>query len=128
MTPALVLHSSSSFYFVYFYHYRQNPQPQHLELLRMTLVCLPTVIIIFGALQAKREDVGMNGSTRLLYYDGQTESMLRRSTFDFGNLLAYDSQSHKLMDVRELPVLSRVGGNAWVPLRFENVPASTVQE
>ena len=110
MTTALIVHSFSTFYFTYFYHYKQKPQPPHLELLRMALVCLPVIIVLIGAWQAKREDVRMNADTKIPYYDGQAESMLGRNSVDFRNMAAYDVDGRKVVDCVEAVVISDIKG------------------
>jgi hypothetical protein len=128
MTTALIVHSFSTFYFIYFYHYKQKPQPPHLELLRMALVCLPVIIVLIGAWQAKREDVRMNADTKIPYYDGQAESMLGRNSVDFQNMAAYDVDGRKVVDVIEAPVPQLTGKYGWAPPAYEAVPVATNRE
>ena len=128
MTPALVVHSFSAFYFAYFYHYEQKAQPPHLELPRMALVCLPVSIVLIGVWQAKREDARMNADTKMRYYDGQAESMLGRNSVDLGNMPAYDVDSRKVVNVIEAPVPLSPGKYGWAPPVYEAPPAATYRE
>jgi hypothetical protein len=128
MTPALVVHSFSAFYFTYFYHYQQKMQPPHLELLRMALVCLPVIIVLIGVWQAKREDVRMNADTKVRHYDGQAESMLGRNSVDLGIMPAYDVYGRKVVDVIEAPVPPSPGKYGWAPPVYEAAPVATHRE
>lgn len=115
LAPALVTHSASAFYFAYFFHYQQKPQPPHLELVRMTFVCLPVIVVMVGAWQAKREDVRMRSGLKMQHQDDQTEYMLERRSMDIDAVPAYDAFGQKVADVFEAPVVSSPRERMWAP-------------
>jgi hypothetical protein len=130
IAPALAVHSASAFYFSYFFQYKQKPQPPHLELVRMALVCLPGIVAMIGAWQAKREDVRMNSGSDITGQDDQREYMLERRSMETDTVPAYDAFGQKVMDVFEAPVVTSPRhrmwaphGQSWVngPLGYENI-------
>lgn len=115
LTPALAIHSASAFYFAYFFQYKQKPQPPHLELLRMALLCLPVIVVVVGAWQAKREDVRMNSGSDMKSQDDQREYMLERRSMETDTVPATDAFGQKVADVFEAPVVMSPRHRMWAP-------------
>ena len=134
IVPALVGHSASAWSFTYFFQLKKKPQPTHLELVRMALVCLPVVIFMVLAWQAKREDVRINSTLKSEHEDEQTEYMLERRSMDADSLPAYDASGHKVANVFEAPVFTSPKdrtrapqGQIWTigSRGYKNIPSET---
>ena len=137
MVPTLVAHSASTWSFTYFFQLKKKFQPTRLELVRMVLVCLPVIIFVVIAWQAKREDVRINSTLKSEHEDEQTEYMLERRSMDADTLPAYDASGHKVANVFEAPVFTSPKdrtrapqGQIWTigSRGYKNIPSETGSE
>lgn len=115
LAPALVTYSISAFYFAYFFQYKQKAQPPHLEIVRMAFICLPVIVAMVGAWQAKREDVRMNSGLEVQSQEDQREYMLERRSMEADNVPAYDAFGQKVVDVFEAPAVMSPRNHMWAP-------------